>query len=55
MTETNGSMVSYEQMAAVPSYSKDIAPILAENCAACHREGGIAPFAMDSYTMVKGW
>ena len=29
MTETNGSMVSYEQMAAVPSYSKDIAPILA--------------------------
>ena len=55
MTETNGSMVSYEQMTAVPSYSKDIAPILAENCAACHREGGIAPFAMDSYTMVKGW
>ena len=55
MTETNGSMVSYEQMASVPSYSQDIAPILAENCASCHREGGIAPFAMDSHTMVKGW
>ena len=54
-TATNGSIVSYEQMAAVPSYSQDIAPILAENCASCHREGGIAPFAMDSHTMVKGW
>jgi mono/diheme cytochrome c family protein len=55
MTETTGAMVSYEQMASVPSYSQDIAPILAENCASCHREGGIAPFAMDSHTMVKGW
>lgn len=52
---TNGSMVSYEVRASVPSYSQDIAPVLAENCAACHREGGIAPFAMDSHTMVKGW
>ncbi len=40
---------------AVPSYSKDIAPIIASNCASCHREGGVAPFAMDSYTMIKGW
>ena len=55
MTETTGAMVSYEQMASVPSYSQDIAPILAENCASCHREGGIAPLAMDSHTMVKGW
>lgn len=55
VTKTNGSLVNYDLMAAAPSYSKDIAPILAENCAACHREGGIAPFAMDSYTMVKGW
>ncbi len=52
---TSGSMVSYEARASVPSYSQDIAPVLAENCAACHREGGIAPFAMDSHTMVKGW
>ncbi|MDX1492253.1 MAG: redoxin domain-containing protein [Pseudohongiellaceae bacterium] len=37
------------------SYSKDIAPILAENCASCHRAGGIAPFAMDSHAMVQGW
>ena len=55
MTETTGAMVSYEQMASVPSYSQDIAPILAENCASCHREGGIAPFAMDNSLAVQGW
>ena len=38
-----------------PSYINEIAPIIAENCASCHREGGIAPFAMDSHTMVLGW
>ncbi len=39
----------------MPDYSKDVAPILAENCANCHRENGIAPFAMNSYAMVRGW
>jgi hypothetical protein len=37
------------------SYEKQIAPILAENCVACHTEGGIGPFAMTSYEMVKGF
>ncbi len=37
------------------SYSKDIAPIIAENCAECHREGGIAPFAMNNSLAVQGW
>ena len=37
------------------SYSKDVAPILADNCARCHREGGIAPFAMNSYNVIKGF
>lgn len=37
------------------SYEKDIAPIIAENCASCHRDGGIAPFAMDSKLAVQGW
>ena len=37
------------------SYSKDVAPILAENCARCHREGGIAPFAMNSYNIIQGF
>jgi hypothetical protein len=37
------------------SYEKEVAPILAENCVACHTQGGIAPFAMDSYEKVKGF
>ena len=35
------------------SYSTEIAPIIQEKCVACHQEGGIAPFAMDSYDIVK--
>lgn len=39
----------------VPDYAKDIAPIITNNCAMCHNEGGIGPFAMNSYNMMKGW
>ncbi|MEQ1780093.1 MAG: hypothetical protein ABMA14_01950, partial [Hyphomonadaceae bacterium] len=37
------------------SYTNEIAPMLAKNCVACHSEGGIGPFAMDSYEKVKQW
>ena len=37
------------------SYVSDIAPIIANNCATCHRDGGIAPFAMDSSLAIQGW
>ncbi len=37
------------------SYAKDVAPILAKNCATCHSQGGIGPFAMDGYDKVKGF
>lgn len=55
LVETSGMAVSYEAAENVPSYVADIAPVLAEQCATCHREGGVAPFAMDSHTMVQGW
>ncbi len=38
-----------------PDYGTEIAPIVAEQCASCHREGGIGPFAMDSHLMLQGW
>jgi hypothetical protein len=31
--------------AAAPSFTRDVAPIVREKCAGCHRLGGIAPFA----------
>ena len=37
------------------SYTKDIAPILEQNCVSCHRDGAIAPWSMSSHAMVKGW
>lgn len=36
------------------SYSHDIAPILSARCVACHSEGNIGPFAIDSHKAVKG-
>ncbi|MCH7671182.1 MAG: redoxin domain-containing protein [Proteobacteria bacterium] len=50
----SGEAVTFPVQAAV-SYTRDVAPVLAEQCASCHREGGVAPFAMDSHTMVQGW
>lgn len=40
---------------ATPDYATEVAPIIAEQCATCHREGGIGPFAMDSHLMLQGW
>ena len=37
------------------SYAETIAPILEKNCTACHVEGGIAPWAMSEYAMIKGF
>lgn len=43
------------QQHAKISYEKTIAPILIDNCVTCHREGGIGPWQMSSYMMVKGF
>src|SRR5215831_16759042 len=42
-------------MATVPDYAKDIVPIVQNNCVMCHHDGGIGPWAMSSYDMLKGW
>tara|TARA_B110000858_G_scaffold115070_1_gene131507 strand:+ start:22613 stop:24466 length:1854 start_codon:yes stop_codon:yes gene_type:complete len=54
---SSGSKIKFSNLDAHKnlSYEKDIAPIIVENCASCHRDGGIAPFAMDSSIAVQGW
>lgn len=42
-------------MSDVPDYETEVAPILIERCVVCHIEGGIGPFAMNSYQMIQGW
>jgi peroxiredoxin len=37
------------------SYSGEIAPMLKDKCVACHQVGGVGPWAMTSYDMVKGF
>ena len=54
-----GCEIAYEardrHMASGISYVNDVAPIIIENCAECHRENSIAPFAMNSHLVVQGW
>jgi Flp pilus assembly protein TadD len=38
---------------AVPTFNKEIAPILFQNCAACHRPGEAAPFSLLTYADAK--
>jgi len=45
----------FDEPAEQISYSKTVAPILRDNCGACHVQGGIAPWAMSEYRMVKGF
>ena len=44
-----------KQAHAQISYEKTIAPLLLDKCVACHRTGGIGPWQMTSYDMVKGF
>jgi len=39
----------------LPTFNKDIAPILYKNCATCHRPGEVAPFALLTYSDAKHW
>ena len=41
--------------AHVPDYATEIAPIIIENCAQCHVEGGIGPFPMSQYLVLLGY
>ena len=40
---------------AVPTFNADVAPILYENCATCHRKGEVAPMSLTSYQAARPW
>src|SRR6185369_187478 len=44
-----------QQAHASISYEKTIAPMLIDKCVACHRTGGIGPWQMTNYDMIKGF
>ncbi len=41
--------------AGVPTYARDVAPILRAKCEGCHRPGEVAPFSLQSYTQASAW
>ena len=41
------------QPASVPTFNKDVAPIIFNNCSSCHRPGEVAPFSLMSFADVR--
>ena len=39
----------------VPTFAKDVAPIMFEKCTSCHRAGEVAPMTFLSYEDVRPW
>ncbi|CAN5419800.1 hypothetical protein BH23ACI1_BH23ACI1_08150 [soil metagenome] len=42
-------------MQDVPTFSKDVAPILYKHCTSCHRDGEIAPMSLLTYDEARPW
>lgn len=40
---------------AVPTYTKDVAPLMFNSCASCHRPGEVAPMSLLSYEETRPW
>ena len=47
--------VAYAHDDVAIDYAENVAPILIEQCQMCHRENGIAPWAMSNYQIVQGF
>ena len=39
----------------VPTFTKDVAPIVFNRCASCHRPGEVAPMSLLTYNQVRPW
>jgi hypothetical protein len=40
---------------STPDYTRDIAPVLHDYCAKCHRPDSVTPFALTNYSVVAEW
>ena len=38
-----------------PTFTKDVAPIIFDNCVTCHRPNHIAPMSLGSYEEARPW
>src|SRR5437899_11440065 len=44
-----GLLALFFSVAPAPTFSHDVAPLLYSRCVSCHRDGGVAPFALVTY------
>ena len=49
------SLTVHTAAATVPTFSKDVAPIMFDKCASCHRPGEVAPMSLLSYDDARPW
>ncbi|OFW29206.1 MAG: hypothetical protein A3H97_07310 [Acidobacteria bacterium RIFCSPLOWO2_02_FULL_65_29] len=49
------AMTVRTEAATAPTFAKDVAPIIFEKCATCHRAGEIAPMTLMSYEDARPW
>lgn len=54
-TERSADQYAAKPADGVPTFSKDVAPILYKNCIGCHRPGEIAPMSLITYKDVRPW
>jgi hypothetical protein len=50
-----GQYSAKPRAAQIPTFSKDVAPILYANCTGCHRPGEIAPMSLLTYEEARPW
>src|SRR5207247_4211409 len=49
------SMAAEPAVGGTPTFNKDVASVLFNNCVVCHRPNQIAPMALMSYKEVRPW
>jgi len=57
-SDTTGSASESDTETGEPlgvTFWQDVAPIYFEKCVSCHQDGGIAPFALDTYETAQTW
>ena len=51
--QSNSAVTDRRCVAGIVTFNKDVAPIIFESCAICHRPSGSAPFALLGYRDVR--
>jgi Copper type II ascorbate-dependent monooxygenase, C-terminal domain len=49
------ALSAFAALAADPTFSKDILPLLQKDCQSCHRPGEVAPMSLLTYSDVRPW